>query len=108
MPKSTPTTFTTILADPPWPAQSGERHYQTMSLDQIKALPVGDLAAENAHLWLWTTNALLREAYAVSSPGFCRGCFIWLRRLPFGGCGVWSVPAGVGCERCRVLLGCAC
>lgn len=27
--------FCTILADPPWPGQSGERHYATMSLDRI-------------------------------------------------------------------------
>lgn len=88
MPKSTPTTFTTILADPPWPAQGGERHYQTMSLDQIKALPVGDLAAENAHLWLWTTNALLREAYAVAERwGFTvRSPLTWVKfRLGLSG-----------------------
>ena len=33
--------FATILVDPPWPAQSGEKHYRTMSLARIKALPVG-------------------------------------------------------------------
>ena len=57
--------FATILVDPPWPAQSGEKHYRTMSLARIKALPVGALAARDAHLWLWTTNALLPTAYEV-------------------------------------------
>ena len=37
--------FATILVDPPWPAQSGEKHYRTMSLVRIMALPVGSLAA---------------------------------------------------------------
>ena len=40
--------FATILVDPPWPAQSGEKHYRTMSLARIKALPVGQLAARDA------------------------------------------------------------
>ena len=44
--------FRTILADPPWPAQGGERHYRTMSLERIKGLPVADLAASDTHLWL--------------------------------------------------------
>ena len=35
--------FATILVDPPWPLQSGEKHYRTMSLARIKALPVGSL-----------------------------------------------------------------
>ena len=42
--------FATILVDPPWPLQSGEKHYRTMSLARIKALPVGQLAARDAHL----------------------------------------------------------
>ena len=58
--------FATILVDPPWPLQSGEKHYRTMSLARITALPVGALAARDAHLWLWTTNALLPKAYEVA------------------------------------------
>ena len=58
--------FATILVDPPWPLQSGEKHYRTMSLARITALPVGALAARDAHLWLWTTNALLPRAYEVA------------------------------------------
>ena len=58
--------FATILVDPPWPLQGGEKHYRTMSLARIKALPVGRLVARDAHLWLWTTNALLPTAYEVA------------------------------------------
>jgi N6-adenosine-specific RNA methylase IME4 len=39
--------------------------YPTMTLDAIKALPVGDYAAPDAHLWLWTTNAYLDASFDV-------------------------------------------
>ena len=34
-----------------------------MSVDELKALPVGDLAEDGAHLWLWTTNQFLRDGF---------------------------------------------
>ena len=80
--------FATILVDPPWPLQSGEKHYRTMSLARIKALPVGSLAARDAHLWLWTTNALLPRAYEVAAAwGFTvRSPLTWVKfRLGLGG-----------------------
>ena len=80
--------FATILVDPPWPLQSGEKHYRTMSLARIKALPVGRLAARDAHLWLWTTNALLPRAYEVAEAwGFTvRSPLTWVKfRLGLGG-----------------------
>lgn len=41
--------------------------YQTMTLDEIRKLPVHDLVApEGAHLYLWTTNRFLEDAYAVA------------------------------------------
>ena len=80
--------FATILVDPPWPLQGGEKHYRTMSLARIKALPVGTLAARDAHLWLWTTNALLPKAYEVAEAwGFTvRSPLTWVKfRLGLGG-----------------------
>lgn len=80
--------FATILVDPPWPAQGGEKHYRTMSLARIEALPVGALAARDAHLWLWTTNALLPKAYEVAEAwGFTvRSPLTWVKfRLGLGG-----------------------
>jgi hypothetical protein len=59
--------FGCIYADPPWrydnQATRGATrfHYGTMSLDEIIALPVGELAADTCHLHLWTTNAYLFE-----------------------------------------------
>ena len=80
--------FRTILADPPWPAQSGERHYRTMNLERIKTMPVSDLAAPDAHLWLWTTNAMLPTAYEIAGAwGFTvRSPLTWIKfRLGLSG-----------------------
>lgn len=60
-------TWRTIVADCPWPYDDPgirggtERHYETMTLSRIACLPVRDLAWDNAHLWLWITNAHLLE-----------------------------------------------
>jgi N6-adenosine-specific RNA methylase IME4 len=63
--------FRTILADPPWRFQnrSGKvapehkrlARYETMDLQEICALPVAEIAAEPAHLYLWVPNALLPD-----------------------------------------------
>jgi N6-adenosine-specific RNA methylase IME4 len=68
--------YRTIVADPPWEigdfpewgkgSGSIPTPYSTMSLADIKALPVGDLAAPEAHLYLWTTVEFLRDAYDVA------------------------------------------
>ncbi|OKJ97513.1 methyltransferase [Amycolatopsis sp. CB00013] len=65
------TKYSAILADPPWDIyQKGTRgarnYYQLMTLDQIKAMPIAELATPDAHLWLWTTNATLRDGYDVA------------------------------------------
>src|SRR6185437_3654388 len=68
--------FSVLLADPPWDyGQSNSnvstskaaphRHYPTMPLSAIKALPVADIAAKDSVLWLWTPNCLLPEALEV-------------------------------------------
>lgn len=69
--RTVPTRFRTILADPPWDhhqqgVKGAERHYQLMSLERIKKMPVKELAEDNAHLWLWVTNASLRDGYDVA------------------------------------------
>lgn len=87
-----PLKFRTILADPPWDIQQkggrgAERHYPLMTLERIKAMPVADLAEDDAHLWLWVTNATLREGYDVAeSWGFTvRSPLTWIKfRLGLG------------------------
>lgn len=67
--------FPTILADPPWqfanrtgkmaPEHKRLNRYETMELPEILAMPVAELAADTAHLYLWVPNALLAEGLAV-------------------------------------------
>ncbi len=78
--------YSVILADPPWDVQQkgaygAERHYSLMSLERIKELPVAALASDNAHLWLWVTNATLRDGYDVmESWGFTpRSPLTWIK-----------------------------
>ena len=62
--------YKTIYLDPPWPENGGgkivrgaNRHYKLMSVREIKALPISDLAdPEGCHLYLWTTNNRLPSA----------------------------------------------
>lgn len=89
--------FSTILADPPWrfsnrtgkvaPEHKRLGRYATMSLDEIKSLPVSEAAAENAHLYLWVPNALLPEGLEVmNSWGFKYvSNIIWAKRRKDGG-----------------------
>lgn len=69
-----PHTFDFIMADPAWryrmyskagEAKSPQTHYKTMTLDQIKELPVLDLASENCLLWLWAVNPMLPQCLQV-------------------------------------------
>lgn len=63
--------FTTILADPPWqfqnrtgkvaPEHKRLNRYPTMNFDDIKQIPVDQVADEKCHLYLWVPNALLPE-----------------------------------------------
>jgi len=58
--------FQVIVADPPWQYDSGSSlPYPTMPIEDIRALPVREIADENAILWLWTTNAHLPVAFSV-------------------------------------------
>jgi hypothetical protein len=61
------------------PNQKAELDYVTMTLDEIKALPVQNIAAENAVLFLWTTHAFLESAFDVMRAwGFkYQRCLTW-------------------------------
>lgn len=89
--------FQTILADPPWrfsnrtgkvaPEHRRLGRYQTMSLDEIKDLPVGEVCADNAHLYLWVPNALLVEGIEVLQAWGFRyvSNIVWAKRRKDGG-----------------------
>jgi N6-adenosine-specific RNA methylase IME4 len=68
--------FGTILADPPWRVGTydkattvsarGQRvHYRTMPLEEIRGLPVADLAANDCVLFLWAISPILPHALDV-------------------------------------------
>jgi N6-adenosine-specific RNA methylase IME4 len=79
--------FGTIYADPPWlydnqgtRAATGN-HYGGLTVEQLCQLPIGELAADDAHLHLWTTNAFLFECPRIFDAwGFeYRSAFVWVK-----------------------------
>jgi N6-adenosine-specific RNA methylase IME4 len=96
--------FGTILADPPWrfvnrtgkmaPEHRRLARYSTMTTEEICALPVGEIAADPAHLYLWVPNALLTEGLRVmESWGFdYKSNIVWHKVRKDGG----SDGRGVG------------
>lgn len=67
--------YNTIYADPPWqfqnrtgkvaPEHKRLTRYETMTLNDIKELPIADIAGDKAQLYLWVPNALLPDGLAV-------------------------------------------
>jgi len=67
--------YKTIYADPPWqfqnrtgkvaPEHKRLTRYDTLTLNEIKELPVSEVADEKSHLYLWVPNALLPEGLEV-------------------------------------------
>lgn len=109
-----------ILADPPWlfnnlwggrpkkagnnyPSRAIERHYDLMEDDEIAALPVADLAAQNCVLFMWTCWPVLQRSFAILDAwGFTyKTCALsWMKadpyrlfaddKTPFAGLGYWT------------------
>ncbi len=89
--------FSTILADPPWrftnrtgkvaPEHRRLDRYSTMSFETIRSLPVKDVAARNAHLYLWVPNALLPDGLDVLEAWGFRyvSNIVWAKRRKDGG-----------------------
>ena len=84
------TRFGTIYADPPWAYSNQatraatDNHYETLTVDELcdaAKFPVDALAAEDAHLHLWTTNAFLFDArLIIEAWGFTyKSCFVWVK-----------------------------
>ena len=89
--------FHTVLADPPWqfqnrtgkmaPEHKRLSRYPTMSLQEIKDLPVEAIVKDTAHLYLWVPNALLAEGMQVMENwGFTyKTNLIWYKVRKDGG-----------------------
>lgn len=99
--------FGAIASDPPWSFQSwsdkgknrapdamvrqkglSERHYATMSMNDIMELPVADLAAPDCVLFLWAVDCMLPAAFAVGEAWgftFKTVAFTWAKTKKDGG-----------------------
>ena len=96
--------YTVLYADPPWRyrnkpnGRSPESHYPTMKTEDICALPVQALAAEDCALFLWVTMPMLFEAQKVLAAWGFRYktvAFVWVKQNRTGsgifwGMGYWT------------------
>lgn len=92
--------YNIIYADPPWQysdkmkmqgvhgmIRGAESFYNTMTLEDIKALPVENISSDNAILFMWVTMPLLDKAFEVIEAwGFkYKTCgFCWVKKTKFG------------------------
>ena len=96
-----------IYADPPWhyrvyskkgAGRSAESHYPTMTIEEIQALPVSELADKECALLMWITFPLLKESLSVLSAcgfKFKTIAFVWIKQNRksdslFWGMGYWT------------------
>ena len=114
--------YSIIYADPPWAyrtyskkgqGRSAESHYPTMCIEDIKALPVGELAAKDCALFLWITFPCLGEALEVLAAwGFSYKtvAFVWVKQNRknddlFTGMGYWTRANAEICILAMVIAG---
>lgn len=94
--------YRTVVADPPWDQKGGslkggvgegfkyngpvrtlDLPYPTMTLDEIKQLEIP--AADDAHLYLWTTNRYLNDAFdVITAWGFRFSTVLVWAKNPIG------------------------
>ena len=81
--------YKVIYADPPWRYEqknlsgSAEKHYSTMSIDELCALPIEQLADKDCILFLWATFPMLTEALQlIKAWGFKYKtvAFVWVKK----------------------------
>jgi N6-adenosine-specific RNA methylase IME4 len=101
------TRYGAILADPPWRFatysdkgrdRSADKHYSVMTLEEIQALPVATLAADDAALFLWVSNPMLPQGLQTMAAwgfSFKAVAFTWAKRTRLGvkwhlGLGFWT------------------
>lgn len=99
--------YNIIYADPPWQfnthskkglKRSPESHYQTMSIDAIKRLPIKEIAADDSILFMWLSFPHLNECIEVAEAwGFTYKTvgFVWVKENRksaglFTGLGYWT------------------
>lgn len=85
-----------LMLDPPWAFKSrtalqvanwnsrrdAEKHYSVMSLDEIKAMPIKQISAKDAHCFLWVTGPCLPMGFEVLTAWgfrFSTVAFVWAK-----------------------------
>lgn len=92
--------YNVIYADPPWSYKNNRTggnmksgvtsKYNTMSIEDIKNLPIRSISENNAVLFLWATVPLLPEALSVMSAwGFKYKTMLTWRKVMSMGMGFW-------------------
>jgi N6-adenosine-specific RNA methylase IME4 len=89
--------FRCIVADPPWEQPTGPQtwgttiapstplDYPTMSRENIQNMNVAARAADDAHLYLWTTNRYLEASYGIARAwGFTPSTMLVWAKTPHG------------------------
>ena len=96
--------YQVIYADPPWDYQqcrlsgSAKKHYPTMRIEELCALPVAEIADRDCALFLWATFPQLPEALRlIQAWGFVYKtvAFVWVKQNRkaltwFYGLGFWT------------------
>lgn len=102
-----PPKFSIIYADPPWTfktyseegkAKSPEKHYQCLSLDDLKTLPVPQICAPDCALFLWMPSQHMKEALELMEAWgftFKTVAFVWRKKCKSSdgdhfGMGYWT------------------
>ena len=93
--------YNIIYADPPWSFRAGglknaTNHYNCMSIEDIKSLPVSEIADDNCLLFLWVIYPLLPECIeTLKSWGFAYSTcgFTWVKKNKVSDSWFW----GLGC-----------
>jgi N6-adenosine-specific RNA methylase IME4 len=111
--------YNIIYADPPWKFSNNNTggsmisgasaNYPVMTVKQICALPVSEIAADNCVLFMWWVGSMPTEAIAVAeSWGFTVKTmtgFVWVKRTKlwklFFGMGFWTRQ---GTENCMIAI----
>lgn len=106
--------YPVIYSDPPWELRdkgsngAASNHYQTMKLTDLKAMPVADVAARDAVLFMWVLSSMLPEALELGAAwGFKpkTKAFTWVKvtktGAPHFGLGRWT---RAGTEDCLLFV----
>src|SRR5262245_17621753 len=86
--------YSCIVIDPPWPMEKIEREerpnqvgfeYPTMTEDELRQFPLPSFAADDCHLYLWTTHKFLPLALSLAEHwGFKYQCLMtWVKNVGF-------------------------